>query len=154
MTLSTKIKPEGCLIQLYFTYINHKKILEPLDPFLPHSAMIEFDNELMLCVFFNALKCSHLYRKLHKCIELRNNLLSCVFQCVLAFSNNSKSSQGIEFCNDLLPCFFQFITAFFYLSHNICNSTEFGYNILSYVFKCFNVLISVTMFTQLWLNKI
>ena len=57
-------------------------------------SMIEFDNELMLCVFFNGLKCFHLYHNIHKCIKLRNKLLSCVFQCILVFSNNSQSSQG------------------------------------------------------------
>ena len=39
MTLSKINNPEGCLIQLYSTYFSNKKKLEPLDPFLPHSAV-------------------------------------------------------------------------------------------------------------------
>ena len=46
--------------------------------FMLSKSMIEFDNELMLCVCSNALRCSHLYHDVHKCTELCNRLLSCV----------------------------------------------------------------------------
>ena len=38
--------------------------------FMLSKSMIEFDNELMLCVCSNALRCSHLYHDAHKCTEL------------------------------------------------------------------------------------
>ena len=44
MTIKTKNLTEGLLFYRFLTQFIHKKRLEPLDPFLPHNALLKLES--------------------------------------------------------------------------------------------------------------